>query len=44
MNMPRAPDLRYSNLFWALPDKHVYMANGYHCQLIMVLPRLISSR
>ncbi|MBR1226917.1 serine hydrolase [Bradyrhizobium sp. AUGA SZCCT0176] len=40
MNMPRAPDLRYSNLFWALPDKHVYMANGYHCQLIMVLPRL----
>ena len=40
MNMPRSPELRYSNLFWALPDKHVYMANGYHCQLIMVLPRL----
>ncbi len=40
MNMPRSPDLRYSNLFWALPDKHVYMADGYHCQLIMVLPRL----
>lgn len=40
MNMPRSPDLRYSNLFWALPEKHVYMADGYHCQLIMVLPRL----
>lgn len=40
MNMPRSPDLRYANLFWALPDKHVYMADGYHCQLIMVLPRL----
>ncbi|KRQ15596.1 serine hydrolase [Bradyrhizobium manausense] len=40
MNMPRAPDLRYSNLFWALPEKNVYIADGYHCQLIMVLPRL----
>jgi hypothetical protein len=40
MNMPRSPDLRYSNLFWALPDRHVYMADGYHCQLIMVFPRL----
>lgn len=40
MNMPRAPALRYSNLFWALPEKSVYMANGYHCQLIMVLPQL----
>jgi len=40
MNMPRSPDLRYSNLFWALPERHVYMADGYHCQLIMVLPRL----
>jgi CubicO group peptidase (beta-lactamase class C family) len=40
MNMSGTPDLRYSNLFWALPDKHVYMAVGYHCQVIMVLPRL----
>ena len=32
------PDLHYSNFFWALPDKHVYMAVGYHCQLIMVFP------
>jgi len=40
MNAAFAPDLRYSNLFWALPDKQVYMAVGYHCQVIMVLPRL----
>jgi CubicO group peptidase (beta-lactamase class C family) len=40
MNMPRSPGLRYSNLFWALPGRQVYMADGYHCQLIMVLPRL----
>jgi CubicO group peptidase (beta-lactamase class C family) len=40
MNAAFAPDLRYSNLFWALPDKQIYMAVGYHCQVIMVLPRL----
>jgi CubicO group peptidase (beta-lactamase class C family) len=40
MNLSFAPDLRYSNLFWALPDKQVFMAVGYHCQVIMVLPRL----
>ena len=34
------PELRYSNLFWALPDKHVYMAVGYHGQVIMVFPDL----
>jgi CubicO group peptidase (beta-lactamase class C family) len=33
------PDLRYANFFWALPDKHVYMAVGYRCQLIMVFPK-----
>jgi hypothetical protein len=27
-------------MFWALPKKHVYMAVGYHCQLIMVFPEL----
>ena len=32
------PGLRYANKFWALPDKHVYMSVGYHCQVIMVLP------
>jgi len=40
MNASRAPALRYSNLFWALPDKKVYMAVGYHCQVIMILPEL----
>lgn len=39
MNM-REQDLRYSNLFWALPDRNVYMAVGYHCQMIMVFPKL----
>ena len=38
MNAAFDPALRYANFFWALPDKHVYMAVGYHCQVIMVLP------
>jgi CubicO group peptidase (beta-lactamase class C family) len=38
MHISRYPSLHYSNLFWAIPDKHVYMAVGYHCQLIMVFP------
>ncbi|MDE5453808.1 serine hydrolase [Bradyrhizobium sp. CSA112] len=40
MNSSRAPTLRYSNLFWALPDRKVYMAVGYHCQVIMIFPEL----
>ena len=40
MNESFEPDLRYSNFFWALPDKHVYMAVGYHCEVIMVFPEL----
>ncbi|MGC2778108.1 MAG: serine hydrolase [Bradyrhizobium sp.] len=32
------PGLNYANQFWALPDRNVVMAVGYHCQLIMVLP------
>ena len=32
--------LRYSNLFWALPDKHVCMAVGAYRQVIMVFPDL----
>ncbi len=40
MNLSREPDMRYSNFFWALPNKHVYMAVGYHCQLIMVFTEL----
>jgi CubicO group peptidase (beta-lactamase class C family) len=38
MNAKFDPGLRYSNLFWALPDRHVFMSVGYHCQVIMVLP------
>jgi len=34
------PGLRYSNLFWAFPDKHVYMALGKYRQVIMVFPDL----
>ena len=40
MNMKSGPDLRYSNFFWALPTKNVYMAVGYHNQVIMVFPVL----
>ena len=40
MNQEFEPELRYSNFFWALPNKQVYMANGFHCQLIMVFPGL----
>jgi CubicO group peptidase (beta-lactamase class C family) len=40
MHVPFDLGLRYSNLFWALPDKHVYMAVGYHGQVIMVFPDL----
>jgi CubicO group peptidase (beta-lactamase class C family) len=40
MNAAFEPELRYSNFFWALPNKHVYMAVGYHCQVIMVFPEL----
>jgi CubicO group peptidase (beta-lactamase class C family) len=32
--------LRYSNCFWALPEKNVYMAVGYSGQVIMVFPDL----
>jgi CubicO group peptidase (beta-lactamase class C family) len=32
--------LWYSNHFWALPDKHVYMAVGRYGQVIMVFPDL----
>jgi hypothetical protein len=36
----RLGGLRYSNLFWALPDKHVYMAVGRNGQVIIVCPDL----
>ncbi|CAL79206.1 putative Beta-lactamase [Bradyrhizobium sp. ORS 278] len=38
MNAKFDPGLSYADQFWALPDKHVFMAVGYHCQVIMVLP------
>jgi CubicO group peptidase (beta-lactamase class C family) len=40
MHLSGEPDMRYSNFFWALPNKQVYIAVGYHCQLIMVFPEL----
>jgi CubicO group peptidase (beta-lactamase class C family) len=36
----RLGGLRYCNLFWALPDQHVYMAVGHHGQTIMIFPDL----
>ncbi|GLH82332.1 hypothetical protein SSBR45G_72410 [Bradyrhizobium sp. SSBR45G] len=38
MKAPFDPGLNYANQFWALPDRSVVMAVGYHCQIIMVLP------
>jgi CubicO group peptidase (beta-lactamase class C family) len=40
MHLKFEPDFRYSNFFWALPKRNVYMAVGYHCQVIMVFPAL----
>ena len=37
-HMKSAPDLRYGNLFWVIPDKRVYVAWGYHGQFIIVMP------
>ncbi|MGJ5136352.1 serine hydrolase domain-containing protein [Bradyrhizobium oligotrophicum] len=38
MNATFDPGLRYADQFWALPERNVFMAVGYHCQVIMVLP------
>jgi CubicO group peptidase (beta-lactamase class C family) len=40
VDMDGESGLRYSNLFWALPDKHLYMAVGAYRQVIMVFPDL----
>ena len=40
MNTPFNPALRYSNQFWAMPNRQVYWANGYRCQTIAVYPPL----
>ena len=36
----QGPGLRYSNCFWAFPEKPVYLAQGYQGQVIMVFPDL----
>jgi CubicO group peptidase (beta-lactamase class C family) len=40
MNAQFNKALRYSNQFWATPDRGLYWANGYHCQTIAVYPAL----
>lgn len=40
MNATYDPNQRYSNLFWVFPGGHVYMAVGWHGQLIAVFPDL----
>jgi hypothetical protein len=40
MKRSAEPDLRYSNSLWVLPSKKIYMAVGYHCELIVVFPEL----
>ena len=34
------PGLRYGNLFWSMPERDVFMAVGYHRQLIVVMPKI----
>jgi hypothetical protein len=40
IDMHLGAGLRYSDCFWALPEKHVYMADGYRGQVIMIFPDL----
>jgi CubicO group peptidase (beta-lactamase class C family) len=40
MHTSFAPELRYANFFWAVPERHIYWASGYHCQLVIVYPAL----
>jgi len=40
IGMGLGPDLHYANQFWSMPAKDVYMAVGYHRQLIVVMPAL----
>jgi hypothetical protein len=40
MQLRFMPSLRYANQFWVVPDRQVYMAVGYHRQVIMVMPAL----
>jgi CubicO group peptidase (beta-lactamase class C family) len=38
VELPENSKFRYANQFWVRPDKHAFMASGYHCQMIIVLP------
>jgi CubicO group peptidase (beta-lactamase class C family) len=40
MGMGTTPAFRYANGWWSIPERNVFMAVGYHRQLIMVLPKL----
>ena len=40
IDMHSEPGDRYSNFFWSIPAKHVYMALGAYRQMIMVFPEL----
>lgn len=40
MRMGTAPAFRYANGWWTIPERGVYMAVGYHRQLVMVIPKL----
>jgi CubicO group peptidase (beta-lactamase class C family) len=39
-HMRSAPELRYANLFWVIPNKRAYAAQGYHGQYLIVMPAL----
>jgi len=39
MHQSFAPALRYANGWWVFPERGIYMAVGYHRQLIVVLPK-----
>jgi len=38
--MGLGPELRYGNLFWSIPSTDVFMAVGFHRQLIVMMPAL----
>jgi CubicO group peptidase (beta-lactamase class C family) len=40
MHASKDPNLSYSNFMWVFPNKHAFMANGLHGQLITVFPDL----
>jgi CubicO group peptidase (beta-lactamase class C family) len=40
MGMGTEPVVRYANGWWSIPERNVYMAVGFHRQLIVVMPKL----